>query len=112
MPRPVVMEYRCIGRRMHVRLTMDATNGMMPPKRVICNGKHFSISLAANGKSIQMNASEKIIVCCLVDSIPTIYTNGVNNFAKKVFPIFTNTMENRKDIFKPNCTHRIVHHKS
>lgn len=60
--------------------TMDATNRMMPPKRIICNGKHFSISLAANRKSIEMNASEKIIVCCSVDSIPTIYTNGVNKY--------------------------------
>lgn len=90
--------------------TMDATNRMMPPKRIICNGKHFSISLAANRKSIEMNASEKIIVCCSVDSIPTIYTNGVNKYTpcirKKVFPIFTNTMKNRKNIFKPHCIHR------
>lgn len=40
--------------------TMDATNGMMTPKReIICKGKHFSISLAVNRKSIEMNACEK-----------------------------------------------------
>lgn len=84
--------------------TMDATNRMMPPKRIICNGKHFSISLAANRKSIEMNASEKIIVCCSVDSIPTIYTNGVNKYTpcirKKSIPNIYQHNEKQKEYFQ------------
>lgn len=47
--------------------TIHATNADGTENHM--QNRHFSVSLAAKSKSIEMNASGKIIVCCSVDTI-------------------------------------------